>query len=412
MAHRSSEVESSSALSSLQIDARCIDTVRTLAMDAVQQAKSGHPGTPMALAPLIYTLWQRILRFDPDQPLWPNRDRFVLSNGHASMLLYAVLHLAGVKAAKLANGRHPVAVALEDIKRFRQIDSACPGHPEYGVTAGVETTTGPLGQGCGNSVGMALAGRWLAQRYNRPAAVMFDYRVYAICSDGDMMEGVASEAASFAGHQRLANLCWIYDSNRISIEGHTDLAFSEEVAGRFRAYGWQVTHVADANDVEALARALKAAKAEMRAPSLIIVNSHIGYGAPHKQDTSAAHGEPLGEEEVRLAKRNYGWPEDAKFLVPAGVREHFAAGIGERGRELRGAWLRRLERYRTNYPGLAHEIDQMQSRTSPRGWDESLPIFPADEKGLASRDASAKVLNAIAEHHPWLIGGSADLAPS
>ena len=412
MAHPSSAVEPSSALASLQIDVRCIDTIRTLAMDAVQQAKSGHPGTPMALAPLIYTLWQRILRFDPDHPLWPNRDRFVLSNGHASMLLYAVLHLAGVKAAKLANGRWPVAVSLEDIKRFRQIDSACPGHPEYGVTAGVETTTGPLGQGCGNSVGMALAGRWLAQRYNRPAAAMFDYRVYAICSDGDMMEGVASEAASFAGHQRLANLCWIYDSNRISIEGNTDLAFSEEVAGRFRAYGWQVTHVADANDVEALARALEAAKAEMRAPSLIIVNSHIGFGAPHKQDTSAAHGEPLGEEEVRLAKRSYGWPEDAKFLVPAGVREHFAAGCGARGRRLSQDWDTLWAAYRRQYPELADQILRMQQGDLPKDWDAALPTFATDSKGMATRDASGKVLNAIAAHLPWLVGGSADLAPS
>ncbi len=304
----------------------------------------------MALAPLIYTLWQRILRFDPDTPLWPNRNRFVLSNGHASMLLYAVLYLAGVKAAKLANGRQPAGVSLDDIKRFRQSGSACPGHPEYGLTAGLEITTGPLGQGCGNSVGMALAGRWLAQRYNRPAGAIFDYRVYAICSDGDIMEGVASEAASLAGHQRLGNLCWIYDNNRISIEGHTDLALSEDVAGRFRAYGWRIARVADVNDIDALAQALDRAKADPSAPSLIIVNSHIGFGAPHKQDTSAAHGEPLGEGEVRLAKRSYGWPEDAKFLVPDGVRKNFEAGGGARGRRQRQDWDRLWANYRRQYP--------------------------------------------------------------
>ncbi|HEU0058625.1 MAG TPA: transketolase [Hyphomicrobiaceae bacterium] len=394
------------------IDERCIDTIRTLAMDAVQQAKSGHPGTPMALAPLIYSLWQRILRFDPEAPLWPNRDRFVLSNGHASMLLYAVLYLAGVKPAKLANGRQAAAVSLEDIKRFRQIGSVCPGHPEYGLTAGVETTTGPLGQGCGNSVGMALAGRWLGQRYNRPGAAIFDYRVYAICSDGDMMEGVASEAASFAGHQRLGNLCWIYDSNHITIEGHTDLAFSEEVAGRFRAYGWQVAHVGDVNDGAALARALEAAKTNNSAPSLIIVNSHIGFGAPHKQDTSAAHGEPLGEEEVRLAKRSYGWPEDAKFLVPDGVREHFAGGCGARGRRQRQAWDKLWADYRRQYPDLAAQIGRIERGDLAGDWDAALPTFAADAKGMATRDSSGKVLNAIAAHFPWLIGGSADLAPS
>jgi transketolase len=412
MAQRSTAATQDFALKSLQIDERCIDTIRTLAMDAVQQAKSGHPGTPMALAPLIYTLWQRVLRYDPDKPLWPNRDRFVLSNGHASMLLYAVLHLAGVKAAKLANGRQAVPVSLEDIKRFRQIGSACPGHPEYGLTAGVETTTGPLGQGCGNSVGMALAGRWLAQRYNRPANTIFDYQVYAICSDGDMMEGVASEAASFAGHQRLGNLCWIYDCNRISIEGHTDLAFSEDVAGRFRAYGWQVAHVADVNDVEALARALEGAKADDSAPSLIIVNSHIGFGAPNKQDTSAAHGEPLGEEEVRLAKRSYGWPEDAKFLVPEGVREHFEAGCGARGRRLSQDWDRRWADYRRQYPDLADQVLRLERGDLAKDWDAALPTFAADSKGMATRDSSGKTLNAIAAHWPWLIGGSADLAPS
>jgi transketolase len=395
------------------LDQLCINTIRTLAMDAVQQAKSGHPGTPMALAPVAYTLWQSFLRFDPDDPSWPNRDRFVLSNGHASMLLYALLHLSGVKkphAKHEPNGG--LAVTLEDIKRFRQLGSRCPGHPEHGSTAGVETTTGPLGQGCGNSVGMALAGRWLAQHFNRPGFAMFDYDVYAVCGDGDMMEGVSSEAASFAGHQILGNLCWIYDSNRITIEGHTDLAFSEDVAARFLAYGWNVEHVGDANDRARLAQALGSFRRTHDVPTLIIVESHIGYGAPHKQDTSAAHGEPLGEEEVRLAKRNYGWPEDARFLVPDGVREHFRDGVGRRGRHLHEAWAKLSASYRSQYPDLADRLQRMQMQALPEGWDADLPVFPADAKGLASRDSSAKVLNAIARHYPWLAGGAADLAPS
>jgi transketolase len=392
---------------------RCINTIRTLSMDAVQQAKSGHPGTPMALAPVIYTVWQDFLRFDPDDPIWANRDRFVLSNGHASMLLYAMLHLTGVKAvnAKYERPGEP-AVTLDDIKRFRQLGSKCPGHPEYRLTSGVETTTGPLGQGCGNSVGMALAGRWLARHFNRPDFTLFDYDVYVICGDGDMMEGVASEAASFAGHQMLGNLCWIYDSNQVTIEGHTDLAFSDDVAARFLAYGWNVRRVGDANDTGRLAEAIEAFRSTHDVPMLIIVDSHIGYGAPHKHDTSAAHGEPLGEEEIRLAKRSYGWPEDAKFLVPEGVREHFRNGIGRRGQQLRSAWVEQLASYRAKYPGLAEQIDHMQRRELPKGWDAELPSFPPDPNGLASRDSSAKVLNAIARHHPWLIGGSADLAPS
>jgi transketolase len=399
--------------SSSAIDELCINTIRTLSIDAVQQARSGHPGTPMALAPAVFTLWQRFLRFDPEDPIWPNRDRFVLSNGHASMLLYSMLHLTGVRAVNAEYERlDEPSVALSDIKRFRQLDSKCPGHPEYHLTSGVETTTGPLGQGCGASVGMAIAARWLGERFNRPEFTIFDYDVYTLCGDGDMMEGVSSEAASLAGHLKLANLCWIYDSNRVTIEGPTNLAFSEDVAARFMAYGWNVLRVSDANDTERVAYCIEFFRRTEDQPTLIILESHIGYGAPHKHDTSAAHGEPLGEEEVRLAKRSYSWPEDAKFLVPGGVREHFRTGIGERGRQLREAWLRRFERYRTNYPGLAHEIDQMQNRTPPRGWDASLPVFLADEKGLAGRDASAKVLNAIAEHHPWLIGGSADLAPS
>src|SRR5580692_1472438 len=341
------------------LDQLCVNTIRTLSMDAVQKANSGHPGTAMAMAPVTYTLWQDFLRFDPDNPSWPNRDRFVLSNGHASMLLYAILHLSGVKKADTKEEREP-AVTLDDIKRFRQLGSKCPGHPEYGLTAGIETTTGPLGQGCGNSVGMALAERWLARHFNRPGFAMFGYDVYAVCSDGDMMEGVASEAASFAGHQMLGNLCWIYDSNRITIEGHTDLAFSDNVAARFLAYGWNVEHVGDANDGARLAQALESFRRTHNVPTLIVVDSHIGYGAPHKQDTSAAHGEPLGEEEIRLAKRSYGWPEDAKFLVPEGVREHFRDGIGARGRKLHEEWNALYKSYRTKHPDLAGRIELMQ----------------------------------------------------
>jgi len=382
-------------------------------MDAVQKADSGHPGTPMALAPVIYTLWQHFLRFDPDDPIWPNRDRFVLSNGHASMLLYAMLHLTGVKMVNSEYQRSgEPAVTLDDIERFREIGSKCPGHPEYQLTTGVETTTGPLGQGCATSVGMAIAERWLAQHFNRSDITVFDYDVYAFCGDGDMMEGVTSEAASLAGHLMLGNLCWIYDSNGITIEGHTDLAFSEDVAARFLAYGWNVTRVGDANDTKRIARAIEEFQSTNEAPTLIIVDSHIGFGAPHKHDTSAAHGEPLGVEEIRLAKRSYGWPEDAKFLVPDGVREHFSAGIGQRGGELRATWSASMETYRAKYPDLANQIEQMQKRKPPDGWDTDLPSFPADSKGLASRDSSAKVLNAIASRFPWLIGGAADLAPS
>ena len=395
------------------IDELCINTIRTLSVDAVQKADSGHPGTPMALAPVIYTLWQHFLRFDPDDPIWPNRDRFVLSNGHASMLLYAMLHLTGVKAVNSEyqrSGEH--AVTLDDIKRFREIDSKCPGHPEYHLTSGVETTTGPLGQGCATSVGMAIGESWLAKHFNRSDFTVFDYDVYALCGDGDMMEGVTSEAASLAGHLMLGNLCWIYDSNRITIEGHTDLAFSDDVAARFLAYGWNVERVGDANDTERIAQAVEIFRHTNDVPTLIMVESHIGYGAPHKHDTSAAHGEPLGVEEIRLAKRSYGWPEDAKFLVPDGVREHFSAGIGQRGGKLRAIWSASMETYRAKYPELADQIEKMQKRKLPDGWDTDLPSFPANSKGLASRDSSAKVLNAIASHYPWLIGGAADLAPS
>src|SRR5664279_1272850 len=395
------------------LDQTCINTIRTLSMDAVQQANSGHPGTPMALAPVIYTLWQHYLCFDPDDPTWPNRDRFVLSNGHASMLLYAMLHLSGVKAVNAEQQRSgEPAVTLDDIKRFREIDSKCPGHPEYHVTTGVETTTGPLGQGCATSVGMAIAERWLAKHFNRPDFKIFDYDVYAMCGDGDMMEGITSESASLAGHLMLTNLCWIYDNNDITIEGHTDLAFSDDVAARFLAYGWHVERVGDANDTERIAQAVEIFRRTSDVPTLIIVESHIGYGAPHKHDTSAAHGEPLGVEEIRLAKRSYGWPEDAKFLVPDGVREHFYAGIGQRGRELRATWLARMKGYRAKYPDLADQLDRMQKRELPDGWDADLPNFPADSKGIASRDSSANVLNTIAPNYPWLIGGAADLAPS
>jgi transketolase len=376
-------------------------------MDAVEAAKSGHPGTPMAMAPVVYTLWQHFLRFNPDDPSWPNRDRFVLSAGHASMLLYTVLHLAGVKGPDGAP-----AVTLEDIKKFRQLGSHCPGHPEYRHTAGVETTTGPLGQGCGNSVGMAMAARFFAQHFNQPDFPLFDYNVYALCSDGDMMEGVGSEAASIAGHLSLGNLCWIYDNNTVTIEGHTDLAFSENVGARFLAYGWNVERVGDPNDCARLAEAVEKFRAGSKVPTLIIVDSHIGYGAPHKQNTAAAHGEPLGEEEVRLAKRFYGWPEDAKFLVPEGVRERFDEGGGARGRKAAADWYEQRDAYRRKYPALAGTLDMMEEGALPAGWDQDLPLFPPDAKGMGSREASAKALNAIAPRYPWLMGGAADLSPS
>jgi len=395
------------------MDELSINTIRTLSMDAVQQAKSGHPGAPMALAPVAYLIWQKMLRFDPEDPIWPNRDRFVLSAGHASMLLYSLLHLAGVKAVNPKYERlGELSVSLEEIRRFRQLDSRAPGHPEYRWTSGVEATTGPLGQGAGNSVGMAIASRWMGAHFNRPGFEMINYDVYVLAGDGDMMEGISHEAASLAGHLGLSNLCWIYDNNRISLEGPTSLAFTEDVAARFIGYHWNVTRVTDANDLEMLERALQTFRSTHDRPTLIIVDSHIGYGAPHKQDTEAAHGEPLGEEEVRLAKRNYGWPEDAKFLVPEGVRENFQSGIGKRGASLRKAWLSTFNDYKVRYPELAEHLFQMQHRQLPDGWDKNLPTFPADPKGMATRDASAKVLNAIAANVPWLIGGSADLTPS
>lgn len=392
---------------------QCINTIRTLSMDAVQQANSGHPGTAMAMAPVVYCLWQRFLRFDPDDPIWPNRDRFVLSIGHASMLLYAMLYLCGVKAV---NPKYEtlgeLSVTLDDIKRFRQLESRCPGHPEYRWTSGVETTTGPLGQGVATSVGMALAGRWMTSYFNRPGFAMFDYDVYALCGDGCMMEGVSGEAASLAGHLKLSNLCWIYDNNKITIEGHTDWAFSEDVATRFIGYGWNVTRVGDANDLDMLEHAFNTFQHTTGRPTLIIVDSHIAYGSPHKQDTSAAHGEPLGEEEIKLTKRNYGWPEDAQFFVPPGAREHFQEGMGQRGHALREAWMAKFEQYRSHYPELADHLYKMQHRQLPDGWDKDLPVFPPDARGLAGRDASGKVLNVLAQNVPWLLGGSADLAPS
>jgi transketolase len=395
------------------LDLTSINTIRTLSMDAVQAANSGHPGTPMAMAPVAYCLWQRFLRFDPQDPVWPNRDRFVLSIGHASMLLYSLLHLTEVRAvSKDYETLGQVSVPLDAIKAFRQLDSRCPGHPEYRWTSGVETTTGPLGQGVATSVGMAIARQWLAERYNRPGFDLFDFNVYAICGDGCMMEGISSEAASLAGHLRLSNLCWIYDNNHITIEGNTALAFTEDVATRFMGYGWNVIRVGDANDLERLSGAFRTFQNTKDRPTLIIVDSHIGYGAPHKQDTSGAHGEPLGEEEIRLAKRNYGWPEDKKFYVPDGVYDHFRQGIGKRGKQVRDEWFQRIKEYRKQYPDRAEELFRMQHRQLPENWDRDLPEFPADAKGIATRESSAKVLNAAAKNIPWLIGGSADLTPS
>ena len=396
-----------------ELDHLSINTIRTLSIDAVERAKSGHPGTPMALAPLTYTIWNRVMRFDPEDPIWPNRDRFVLSNGHASMLLWSMLHLTGTKAVNADYERlGQPSVSLDDIRRFRQIDSKAPGHPEYHWVSGVETTTGPLGQGAATSVGMAIAEKWLADRYNRPGFAIFDYNVYVIAGDGCLMEGVTSEAASLAGHLGLDNLCWVYDNNHITIEGQTSLTFTEDVATRFLAYGWNVLRVGDANDLERIQQALVVFRETKGRPTLIILDSHIGYGAPHKHDTAAAHGEPLGADEVRLAKRSYGWPEDAQFLVPDGVREHFAAGVGARGAAARARWTTLLESYRMKYPDFATEIDQMQRRDLPAAWDRDLPVFTADAKGIAGRDASGNVLNVLAQNIPWFLGGSADLAPS
>ena len=396
-----------------ELDLLAINTIRTLSMDAVQAANSGHPGTPMALAPLVYTLWNRVMRFDPEDPIWPGRDRFVLSNGHASMLQWSMLHLTGTRAVNTDYERlGEPSVTLDDIRRFRQWGSKAPGHPEYRLVSGVETTTGPLGQGIATSVGMAIAERWLAARYNRPGFELFDYNIYAVCGDGCLMEGVGAEAASLAGHLGLDHLCWIFDNNHITIEGSTDLAFTEDVAARFVAYKWNVLRVEDANDIARIEDALRASKQTKGKPTLIVLDSRIGYGSPNRQGTAAAHGEPLGDEEIRLTKRVYGWPEDEKFLVPDGVREHIAAGVGARGAEASRAWHDRFGAYRAMHPDLAAEIDQMQRRQLPANWDRNLPVFPADPKGVAGREASGKVLNVLAQNVPWLLGGSADLGPS
>jgi transketolase len=396
-----------------QLDTLCINTIRTLAIDAVQQANSGHPGAPMGLAPVAYELWQEFLRYDPEDPLWPNRDRFVLSAGHASMLLYATLYLAGVRyVGRDGKVTRDLSVSLEQIKRFRQLDSRTPGHPESHLTTGVETTTGPLGQGAGNSVGMAIAERWLAANYNRPGFEIFNYNIYTICGDGDLMEGVAAEAASLAGHLKLSNLCWIYDNNRVTLDGPAAWSFSEDVMTRFVGYGWNVTRVSDANDLGMLARAFKTFLSTDHKPTLIVVDSHIGYGSPHKQDTNEAHGEPLGEEEVRLAKKFYGWPEDAKFLVPDGVIEHFREGVGKRGRDLRAQWEKCFREYGSQFPKEAAELEMIQNRQLPPGWDKNLPVFPADPKGVATRESGGKALNVLAQNIPWLVGGSADLGNS
>src|SRR5260221_4948594 len=396
------------------IDQLAINTIRTLSIDAVEKANSGHPGTPMSMAPVAYELWQNHLRYDPADPVWPNRDRFVLSAGHAPMLLYPGLFLAGGRRVD-ADSDVPdePAVSLHEIEEFRQLHSRTPGHPEYRWTSGVETTTGPLGQGIATSVGMALASKWQAERFNTPQATLFDFDVYALAGDGCLMEGVSSESASLAGHLKLDNLCWLYDNNHITIDGDTSLAYGDDVLSRFEGYGWNVLRVGDANDARLLSRAFEAFKAETGRPTLIVIDSHIGWGSPNKQDTEAAHGEPLGEQEVKLTKRAYGWPEDAQFLVPDGVRERFAEGVGQRGAELRAAWEQTLESYRGENPELAAELEMMQRRELPDGWDAAIPSFEADEeKGLATRKASNKVENAIGERLPWLIAGSADLTDS
>ena len=405
--------QQSAVMSKQNIDQLCINAIRTLSIDAVQQANSGHPGAPMGLAPVVYELWQKYLKYDPANPVWPNRDRFVLSAGHASMLLYSTLHLTGVRACTLEGEvlKEP-AISMDEIKRFRQLDSKTPGHPESHITSGVETTTGPLGQGAGNSVGMAIASKWLAANYNQPGFEIFDFKTYAVCGDGDLMEGVASEAASLAGHLRLGNLCWIYDNNHVTLDGPASWSFSEDVMTRFLGYGWNVTRVADANDLMMLGRAYETFLKTTNRPTLIVVDSHIGYGSPHKQDSYEAHGEPLGAEEVKLTKDNYEWPDEAKFLVPDGVYQHFNDGIGKRGGDAHAQWVKLWGDYRAKFPELAKQLELIQKRELPEGWDKNLPVFPADAKGMASRESSGKTVNALAKNIPWLIGGSADLAKS
>ncbi len=404
----SQAIASESSISQL-----AINTIRTLSIDAVQQANSGHPGAPMGLAPVVYALWQKVLRYDPSNPLWPNRDRFVLSAGHASMLLYSTLHLTGVKAVD-HHGKvlDQLSISMDEIKRFRQIDSRTPGHPESHLTTGVETTTGPLGQGAGNSVGMAMAGKWLAANFNKPGFTIFDYNVFAVCGDGDLMEGVCCEAASLAGHLKLGNLCWIYDNNRVTLDGPASWSFSEDALTRFKGSGWNVIEVKDANNLDELAPAYQNFLNTNDRPTLIVVDSHIGYGSPHKQDSYEAHGEPLGEAEIKLVKKNYGWPEDAKFLVPDGVYDDFQNGVGKRGKELSTAWSRVFDGYAKQFSDLAANLAKMQARELPTGWDKDIPSFPADAKGMGTRESSGKALNAIAKNIPWFIGGSADLAKS
>jgi transketolase len=395
------------------IDVLAVNTMRCLAMDAVQQANSGHPGTPISLSPLVYTIWQDFLRYDPADPIWPNRDRFVLSCGHACMLLYSILHLTGVKNVKdETQVLDEPGIPLSEIKRFRQLESHTPGHPEYRYVPGAETSTGPLGQGCGNSVGMAIAGKWLAANYNKPGYELFDYNVYVVCSDGDMMEGISGEAASIAGHLKLDNLCWFYDNNHISIEGKTSLTFDENVGDRFKAYGWNVLHVKNAEDRKEIAAAIQTFQKTKDRPTFVVVDSHIAYGVPGKQDSAAAHGEALGEEAIKGGKKFFGWPEDAKFLVPDGVYEHFQQGIGKRGKTLRDASMAKFKEYQEKYPDLAKQLQHMMKRELPDGWDKNIPTFPADAKGKATRESGGEVLNAFAKNIPWLIGGSADLAPS
>jgi transketolase len=410
---RVTEAHAGDTVSEQHLDQLCINTIRTLSIDAVQQANSGHPGAPMGLAPVAYSLWQYFLNYDPASPHWPNRDRFVLSAGHASMLLYSILHLAGVKDVNdKGEVQNELSITMEQIKRFRQLDSRTPGHPESHVATGVETTTGPLGQGAGNSVGMAIAGKFLATHFNRPGFDLFNFRVYALCGDGDFMEGVAAEAASLAGHLQLGNLCWIYDNNRVTLDGPASWSYSDDAMTRFVGYGWHVTRVADANDLLQLSRAYKEFLAHSDKPTLIVVDSHIGYGSPHKQDSYEAHGEPLGEAEVKLAKKSYGWPEDAKFLVPDGVYNHFQDGVGARGAQEHAKWNTLFAEYSKKFPDLADQLGRMQKRQLPEGWDKNLPVFAADPKGMATRESSGKVLNVLAQNIPWMMGGSADLAKS
>lgn len=395
-------------------DLQVVTCLRCLAMDAVQTANSGHPGTPMAMAPVAYALWARVLQYDPVDPTWPNRDRFVLSMGHASMLLYGLLHIAGVRDVDSYTGQvlESMSVPMEAIKTFRKLDSRCPGHPEYRWTAGVEMTTGPLGQGVATSVGMAIASKWKAAHFNKPEFELFNFDVFAMCGDGCLQEGVSHEAASLAGHLRLDNLCWIWDNNQITIDGNTAWAISEDVATRFIAYGWNVLRVGDANDVDGLERAIRVFKREKQRPTFLIVDSHIAWGAPTKQDTFHAHGSPLGAAEIAATKRIYGWPEDSKFLVPPEVPTYFQKQLDSRGGAARRDWDTAFKKYRALYPAEGAIIEGMKSGKLPEDWDRFCKEFPADPKGLATRQSSSQVLNMAAQGVPWLVGGSADLRNS